>query len=64
MDEKSFDVRLPARVLPAPRSISAEARAALDRLVGADGMPINAKYPMPSPISRQTVLRQSMGRSS
>jgi epsilon-lactone hydrolase len=49
MDEQSFGVRLPARVLPAPRSISAEARAALDRLVDADGVPINAKHPMPDP---------------
>ncbi|MBY8828882.1 alpha/beta hydrolase [Hephaestia mangrovi] len=47
MDEQSFGVRLPAGVLPAPRSISAEARAVLDRLVDADGVAINAKHPMP-----------------
>lgn len=49
MDEQSFGVRLPVRVLPAPRSISAEARAVLDRLVDTDGVPINAKHPMPDP---------------
>lgn len=57
MDEQSFGVRLPARVLPAPRSISAEARAALNRLVGADGMPINAKYPMPDPEDHEGWVR-------
>lgn len=57
MDEQSFGVRLPARVLPAPRSISAEARAALDRLVDADGVPINAKHPMPDPEDRDGWVR-------
>jgi len=49
MDDESSGVRLPARVLPAPSSISSEARSALDRLVDADGMPINAKHRMPEP---------------
>jgi len=57
MDEQSFGVRLPARVLPAPRSISAEARAALGRLVGADGVPINAKHPMPDPADHDGWVR-------
>jgi acetyl esterase/lipase len=57
MDEQSFGVRLPARVLPAPRSISAEARAALDRLVDADGVPINAKHPMPDPEDHEGWIR-------
>ncbi len=57
MDEQSFGVRLPARVLPAPQSISAEARAALDRLVDADGVPINAKHPMPDPEDRDGWVR-------
>lgn len=57
MDEQSFGVRLPARVLPAPQSISAEARAALDRLVDADGIPINAKQPLPDPEDRDGWVR-------
>ncbi|WP_232494580.1 hypothetical protein [Novosphingobium kaempferiae] len=57
MDEQSFGVRLPARVLPAPQSISAEARAALDRLVDADGIPINAKHPLPDPKDRDGWVR-------
>lgn len=57
MDEQSFGVRLPARVLPAPQSISAEARAALDRLVDAHGVPINAKHPMPDPEDHEGWIR-------
>lgn len=57
MDEQSFGVRLPARVLPAPQSISAEARAALDSLVDADGIPINAKHPLPDPEDRDGWVR-------
>jgi epsilon-lactone hydrolase len=49
VDEQNLGVRLPARALPSPISISAEARAVLDRLVDADGMPVNAKHPMPDP---------------
>nr|WP_315380366.1 alpha/beta hydrolase [uncultured Sphingomonas sp.] len=57
MDEQPFGVRVPARVLPAPSSISAEARAALDRLVDPDGMPVNAKHPMPAPEDREAWVR-------
>lgn len=57
MDEQSFGVRLPARVLPAPRSISTEARAVLDRLVDADGTPINAKHPLPDPEDHEGWVR-------
>ncbi|WP_420137550.1 alpha/beta hydrolase [Sphingomonas sp.] len=49
MNDGSSGVRLPARMLPFPRSISAEARAALERLVDPDGMPVNAQHPMPAP---------------
>lgn len=57
MDEQIVAVRLPARVLPAPRSISAEARAVLDRLLGSDGIPINAKHAMPDPQDHDGWLR-------
>lgn len=49
MDNQSSGLRLPARILPSPRSISAEARAALERFVDADGMPVHAKHAMPEP---------------
>ena len=49
MDQETFGVRLPARTLPSPSSISSEARSALDRLVDPDGTPINAKHGMPQP---------------
>ncbi|MFM0739218.1 alpha/beta hydrolase [Paraburkholderia xenovorans] len=42
-------VRVPARDIPFPRSISAEAQAALRRLVNADGVPLNALYNPPEP---------------
>lgn len=42
-------VAVPVRLIPFPTSVSAEARAALEQLVGADGVPLNASYAMPSP---------------
>lgn len=42
-------VRVPARVIPFPRSISPQALAALRRWVSADGEPFNAMYTVPSP---------------
>lgn len=42
-------VLLQQRNVPFPRSISPEARAALERLVREDGMPLNALYAMPGP---------------
>ena len=41
-------VLLDAHTVPFPRSISADAQAALRRLVREDGMPLNALYPMPA----------------
>lgn len=41
-------LRLEARTLPAPASISAEARAALERLIGTDGVPLNALFALPA----------------
>jgi acetyl esterase/lipase len=49
MDDHKRGVTLPARTIPFPQSISAEARAALARLVGEDGLPVNARYDMPAP---------------
>lgn len=49
MADEPTGVLLPARTLPAPRSISPEARAVLDRLVDAAGAPLNAARPMPEP---------------
>ncbi|WP_395607228.1 alpha/beta hydrolase [Pseudomonas sp. B22129] len=42
-------VKLEPRTVPAPHSISAEARATLDRLVNADGVPFNALHALPAP---------------
>ncbi|VVD60790.1 alpha/beta hydrolase [Pandoraea anhela] len=42
-------VRLPARVIPFPTSVSTEAHAALRRLVNADGVPFNALHTSPAP---------------
>lgn len=41
-------LRLEARTIASPISISAEARAALERLIGADGVPVNAHFALPS----------------
>jgi acetyl esterase/lipase len=42
-------VKLEARTIPVPPSISPEAQATLQRLVGADGVPLNALHAMPAP---------------
>src|SRR3954470_3949397 len=49
MDDHKRGVVLPQRTVPFPTSISAEARAALERLVGEDGTPLHALYAMPAP---------------
>lgn len=49
MDDQQRGIILDKRTVPFPESISAEARAALDRLVGADGIPIYALFDMPAP---------------
>lgn len=49
MQDTPRAIALPARALAAPASISPEARAALDRMVGADGVPLNALHVMPDP---------------
>ena len=50
-------VRLEERVVPFPASISAEARAALERLVGDDGTPLNALHVMPAPEDHDAWMR-------
>lgn len=42
-------IRLGSREIAAPISISPEARAALERLIGTDGVPVNAHFAMPEP---------------
>ncbi len=42
-------VALPARRIPFPASISAEARAKLEQLVGHDSVPLNSRHTMPLP---------------
>ncbi|WP_176045498.1 alpha/beta hydrolase [Burkholderia sp. BCC1644] len=49
MKDKPDGVLLPSRVVPFPVSISDEARTALQRLVGDDGVPLNALHVMPAP---------------
>ena len=49
MDDHKQGVAVQARMIPFPSSISAEARASLERLVGTDGVPLNALYTMPAP---------------
>lgn len=49
MSDDASGVTIDPRTIPFPVSISAEARAALQRLVRADGVPLNALHTMPSP---------------
>lgn len=50
-------IRLPARDVPLPTSVSDAARASLERLVGPDGVPVNARYVMPPPEDRDAWAR-------
>ncbi|WP_025292475.1 alpha/beta hydrolase [Sphingomonas sanxanigenens] len=49
MTDDTSGVRLEPRIIPFPASISTEARAALQRLVRDDGVPLNSLHAMPSP---------------
>lgn len=49
MGDQKRGVKLGSRTIPFPESISADARAALERLVGEDGIPLYARYDMPPP---------------
>ncbi len=52
MNDHPHGVRAAARLIPFPSSISPEARANLERMVDADGIPRNASYTMPLPHDR------------
>jgi acetyl esterase/lipase len=47
MADDKQGLMMEARILPFPRSVSIEAQAALKRLVGPDGIPLNALHVMP-----------------
>jgi len=49
MSDQNKGVAVQSRLIPFPSSISAEARASLERLVNDDGVPLNALYTMPLP---------------
>lgn len=49
MTNHTRGVTVPQRTIPAPYSISPQARAVLDSLVGEDGVPLNALHVMPDP---------------
>jgi acetyl esterase/lipase len=53
MDDQERGVTVAGRTIPFPGSISPEARAALERLVGDDGIPLYARYDMPGPEDHQ-----------
>lgn len=42
-------LRLGVREISSPASISPDARIALERLIGTDGVPVNARFTMPAP---------------
>lgn len=57
MEDEKPGVTVPARTVPFPASISTEARAAIERLVGGDGSVLNAAYVMPEPHDHDGWLR-------
>ncbi len=57
VDDPARGVAVPQRTVPFPGSISAEARAVLERLVGEDGIPFNALHGLPSPEDREGWMR-------
>ncbi|VWB04677.1 esterase [Burkholderia arboris] len=57
MKDKPDGVVLASRVVPFPASISDEARSALQRLVGNDGVPLNALHVMPALDDRDAWMR-------
>jgi acetyl esterase/lipase len=57
MTDQQPGVRLRARIVPFPTSISEQAQAALRRLVREDGTPLNALYAMPAPEDHDAWIR-------
>lgn len=57
MSDEIRGVKLGERTIPFPASISAEARAVLERLVGEDGIPVNARHTMPAATDHDGWLR-------
>lgn len=56
-DGKRRGVSLQQRIVPFPTSISAEAQAALARLVQDDGTPLNSLFTMPEPENRDAWMQ-------
>ncbi|WCM27486.1 alpha/beta hydrolase [Sphingomonas sp. QA11] len=56
MEENQAGVRIDHHMVPFPRSISAEAQAALRRLVREDGVPLNSLHVMPPPDDHEAWL--------
>lgn len=57
MSKQKAGVTIPERTVPFPTSISIEARAALERLVGDDGSALNTAFVMPRPADHDGWLR-------
>lgn len=57
MNDPKSGAAVPQRTVPFPSSISGAARAALERLIGADGSALNAAFVAPSPDDHQAWLR-------
>lgn len=57
MSDPKSGMTVPQRTIPFPSSISGAARAALERLIGADGSALNAAFVAPSPDDHQAWLR-------
>ena len=57
MNDDTQGVVVDRRIVPFPTSISAPARAALQRLVGDDGIPVHALYAMPDPTDHDGWIR-------
>lgn len=60
-DKRAAGVLLTERMVPFPQSIGSQARAALQRLVREDGVPLNALYPMPALEDHEGWMRVKAG---
>ncbi len=57
MSDQKSGIVLQQRTVPFPTSVSVEARAALEGMVGEDGVPLNALYAMPAPEDHDAWMR-------